>query len=88
MKLQNKRDYINVVHSLGLEIHGTVYTGKPNSASTNAKIPNYVHNHGLLSTADVRQVLRDSKVSKSILQKKLSQRDKDMILDKINSYYF
>ena len=45
---------------MGLEIHGTVYHGKPNSQ--HGKIPEYVHNHGLLSTADVRQILRDSKV--------------------------
>ncbi|XP_046542925.1 alpha-1,6-mannosylglycoprotein 6-beta-N-acetylglucosaminyltransferase A-like isoform X1 [Haliotis rubra] len=53
---EKKDSYLNVIKDF-LEIHGTVYYDEKQ-----AKLPDYVVNHGLLNGADLHKLLRESKV--------------------------
>ena len=61
---QGKEDYLAIIHNR-LEVHGTVFTEPGNTKSI---IPQYVHNHGILSGPDLHRLLRQSKVGQIIMQ--------------------
>ncbi|KAK2147200.1 hypothetical protein LSH36_564g01050 [Paralvinella palmiformis] len=56
---QGKEDYLAIIHKR-LEVHGTVFTD-PGGAHMSV-VPQYIHNHGILSGPDLHRLLRQSKL--------------------------
>ena len=56
--LQGKESFVSVVHEL-VDVHATVFL---TSNTSSAMVPSYVYNHGIMSGAQLHQLLRESKV--------------------------